>query len=119
MQDWWRPYDNKIVAYIIERPKGFTPFLARCVPDGDRDLSFEDARLADDCILSVLESGPKVGSVEEALNLIKAKAADTKIFEIFPVPIPPGMMGISWLLEPFMKKHGFDPREDATSLDSK
>lgn len=110
MSAWWKPYDGKTVGYIIERGSGWTPYLARCYPDGDRDLSQKDARLADDCILSVITSGPKQKTRERAVTFLRDQANSQDVFEIFEDPIPPGMIGISFLIELFMRKHGYDPR---------
>lgn len=115
MIDWWRKYDDKIVGYVVEVSGKFQPFLAKCIPDGDRDLKYSDSRLADDCILSVEGSGPKFATAEDAVTYIEQNSAGIEIIEVFPVPIEPGMIGVSWLIEPYMKKYGIDPRDALTA----
>jgi len=103
MRDWWKPYEGQIIGYVIEKKGKFTPYLAKCFPDGEDDH-------ADDCVLSVLGSGPKFESLDAALGYFDTSPPGVEVKEIFTQPIPPGMMGMSWLIEPYMATHKIDPR---------
>lgn len=103
MRDWWKRYDGKNVGYIIAKKDKFTPYIATCSPDGEDDK-------ADDCMLFVRGSGPKFDTAAEALNYFAMAPSGVELEEIFPQPIPPSGLGISFLIEPYMATHQVDPR---------
>lgn len=103
MRDWWKPYEGKIVGYVIEKNGKFTPYLASCFPDGEDDR-------ADDCVLVVQGSGPQCDGLVAALEYFETSTPGIEIKEIFDQPIRPGMVGISWLIEPYLSTHKVDPR---------
>lgn len=104
MRDWWKPYEDKVVGYVIEKKGRFTPHLAKCVPDGDADS-------ADDCMLFVQGSGPKFDSLDTALAYFDTNPPGIEVKEIFTQPIGPTMAGMSWLIEAYMATYKVDPRK--------
>jgi hypothetical protein len=108
MRDWWKPYDGKFVGYVIAKNDKFIPFIARCSPDGEEDR-------ADDCILIVQGSGPKFENLDAALKYFEDEPPGIEMQEIFTQPIKPGMMGMSWLIEPYIATHQTDPRHIAAT----